>query len=60
MMMTDQVHEYVLENRWQRNRRIRKMWPDTMPVDKTWQLVLLAVALTAINAVLVVRWALCI
>jgi len=60
MMMTDQAHEYVLENRWQRNRRIRKMWPDTMPVDKTWQLVLLAVALTAINAVLVVRWVLCI
>lgn len=36
------------------------MWPDTMPVDKTWQLVLLAVALTAINAVLVVRWVLCV
>ena len=59
-MMTNQVREYVIENRWQRARRIRKMWPDSMPVDKSWQLVLLSVALTAFNAVLVVRWFLCV
>lgn len=56
MMRTNQVHEYVMESRWQRNRRIRRMWPDNMPVDKTWQLALFSGTLAVVNVILAVRW----
>lgn len=59
-MMTNMVQEYVVETRWQRNRRIRRMWPESMPVDKTWQEVLLAAAFALVCAVLTVRWFLCV
>lgn len=60
MMRTNQVHEYVMESRWQRNRRIRRMWTDNMPVDKTWQLALFSGTLAVVNVILAVRWFLCV
>lgn len=39
---------------------IRRMGADVIPRDKSWQVILLAVGLTLLNAVLFVRWWLCV
>jgi len=57
--MTNMVQEFKLESRLHRWWRIRHMWPDSMPVDKTWQIALPAAGFAAACAVLFVRWWLC-
>lgn len=47
-------------NRIAHNRRIRQMAADVLPQDKSWQVILLFVALWGGIAVMFVRWWLCV
>ena len=62
MMMTDQIHEFVMESAWQRKRRIKRMMAfdkrtgtGVVQPDRTWHVAALVSGVVLLNAVLFVR-----
>lgn len=61
------IYEYSRESRWHRQRRISRMMTKrnrhdvgvVLP-DRTWQVVLAVAGVALLNAVLFVRWWLCV
>lgn len=56
MLRSGVMSQYRPIRRWQERMMIRQALKDIMPVDKSWQVILLATAVIAANVILFVRW----
>lgn len=56
MFRSGVMSQYRPIRRWQERRMINQALRDVMPVDKSWQVILLATAVIAANVILFVRW----